>query len=294
MPSFDEFKKKSVVFSNLKPVGSSTELVIPSLFLGQPVDKIRSNLDGDPAIHLTGGHQWQAFDPQATIFADAHRLHWTTGVVGWFNPYCRILAGTLDSCFWRMGDGEFEGPRSTRSSLENAVSPLLNLAWIVQGKPRFLQRIHAADLAAITPEAKALILDKDIRFVFIHLPIPHLPGIYDRHTETLQPKGSYIDNLALSDRVLGELMASLNATTLASKTTVIVCSDHSWRVPLWRAKPLWTAEEEQASHGRFDPRPVLMIHKPEQQTEQDVTTPFAEIRIHDIIEHLLRGEENAF
>jgi hypothetical protein len=291
MPSFEKFKKKSVVFSDLRPVGSSTELVIPSLFLGKPIDGIRSSLDGDPAIHLKGGDQWQAFDPQATLFADGHRLNWTTGVVGWFNPYCRILAATLDSCFWRMGDGEFEGPRSTRSSLENAVSPLLNLAWIMEGKSRFLQRIHAADLAAITPEAKALILDENIRFVFIHLPIPHPPGIYDRHTEALQPAGSYIDNLALSDRVLGELMATLNTTTSASKTTVIVCSDHSWRVPLWRGKALWTAEEEQASHGRLDPRPMLMIHMPGQQTERDITKPFEEIRLHEIIEHLLRGED---
>ena len=33
-----------------------------------------------------------------------------------------------------------------------------------------------------------------------------------------------------------------------------------------------------------------MIHLPGQQTEQDVTTPFEEIRLHDILEHLLRGE----
>ncbi len=110
----------------------------------------------------------------------------------------------------------------------------------------------------------------------------------------MRASGTYIDNLALADRVLGELMETLNATPSAAKTTVIVCSDHSWRVPLWRSTAAWTKEDEAASHGRFDPRPVLMIHFPGQQAEHDVTTPFDEIRIHEIIEHLLRGQEPGF
>ena len=58
--------------------------------------------------------------------------------------------------------------------------------------------------------------------------------------------------------------------------------------------PIWTKEDETASQGRFDPRPVLMIHFPGQQTEQDVTAPFDEIRIHEIIESLLRGQAARF
>ncbi len=106
--------------------------------------------------------------------------------------------------------------------------------------------------------------------------------------------GTYIDNLALADRSLAELMRTLDGTAMAAKTTVIVCSDHSWRVPMWRSTPHWTKEDEAASHGRFDPRPVLMIHFPGQQAEQDVAAPFDEIRIHEIIEPLLRGQEPVF
>lgn len=294
MPTFDRFKSKSVVFSDLKPVGYNTDLVIPAFLLGKRIDSIRSSFDGKPTFQLGGSKQWQAFDAHATIFADAQRLGWTTGVVGWFNPYCRILSGTLDYCFWRMGDGELKGPISTKSSIENALSPIQNNVWEMQGKPDFPQRIHAEDLAAIMPAATALIRDQNIRFVFIHLPVPHPPGIYDRRTGNLRDGGTYIDNLALSDRVLGELMRSLNATTLAAKTTVIVCSDHSWRLPIWRPKAEWTKEEEVASRGYFDTRPVLMIHFPGQESEKLVAAPFDAIRIHEIIEHMLRGEEPGF
>jgi hypothetical protein len=291
MPSFNEFRSQSVVFSNLNPVGINTDLVIPGLFLGQPVDKIRSSLDGLPMLQFAGDKQWQPFDARATLFAEAQRQGWTTGVVGWFNPYCRILAGTLDYCFWRMGDGELDGPLSTKSSLLNAMSPIQNLIGWVEGKPSFLRQVHQADMAAIMSAATALIRDQSIRFVFLHLPVPHPPGIYDRRTGTVRGSGTYLDNLALSDRVMGELMSSVNATPLAAKTTVIVCSDHSWRLSVWRPTDQWTKEEEVASRGRFDPRPVLMIHLPGQQAGHQVSEPFDEIRIHDIIERMLRGQD---
>jgi len=294
MPHFDEFRSKSVVFSDLKPAGNATDLVIPSFFLGKPVSKIRSDLEGKPMLRLAGGTQWQAFDAHATLFSDAQRLGWRTGVVGWYNPYCRILTGTLDSCFWRMGDGEFRGPVSTQSTLENAISPIREVARWLARKPGFTQQIHAEDLAAITQAATDLIRNPNISFLFIHLPIPHQPGIYDRRTGTFGSSGTYIDNLALSDRVLGELMKSVNATPLASKTTVIICSDHSWRLSIWRAMPYWTKEDEAASRGRFDPRPVLMIHFPGQEEAREVTAPFDSIRIHEIIEHLLRGQQPGF
>ena len=291
MPSFDEFRSQSVVFSNLKPVGVNTDLVIPGLFLGKPVAKIRSGLNGMPALQLAGNQRWQPFDAQATLFAEAQRQGWTTGVVGWFNPYCRILAGTLDYCFWRMADGELDGPLSTRSSLQNAMSPIQNMIGWVEGKPSFLRQVHEADLAAIMPAATALIRDQNIRFAFIHLPVPHPPGIYDRRTGTLRGGGTYIDNLALSDRVLGELMSSINATPQAGKTTVIVCSDHSWRLSIWQGVGLWSKEEEMATGGRFDPRPVLMVRFPGQQTGQEVSEPFDEIRIHEIVARMLRGQD---
>jgi hypothetical protein len=281
MPVFDQFRSESVVFSDLKPAGYYTDRVIPSFFLGKPVDNIRSTLDGEPQVKLAGSRRWQPFDAQATLFSDAQRLGWTTGVVGWYNPYCRILAGTLNYCFWRMGDGQSDGALPDHSVWQNAMAPLVELGRNWSHEPGFAQQRHMQDHAAIMPQAEALIRDQSIKFVFIHLPQPHPPGVY-------------IDNLALADRSLGELLKTLAGTATAAKATVIVCSDHSWRVPMWRSTPIWTKQDEAASHGRFDPRPVLMIHFPGQQTEQDVVRPYDEIRIHEMIETLLRGQQPHF
>ena len=281
LPAFDRFRSESVVFTDLKPAGYYTERVIPSFFLGKSVDNIRSTLDGEPQVKLAGSQRWQAFDAHATLFSDAQRLGWTTGVVGWYNPYCRILAGTLNYCFWRMGDGQSDGALPDHSVWQNAMAPLVELGRDLNHEPGFAQQRHTQDHAAIMPQAEALIRDQSIQFVFIHLPQPHPPGVY-------------IDNLALADKSLAELLKTLAATSMAAKATVIVCSDHSWRVPMWRSTSVWTKEDEAASHGRFDPRPVLMIHFPGQQTEQDVTRPYDEIRIHEMIEILLRGQQPHF
>ncbi len=281
MPAFDKFKSESVVFSDLKPAGYYTDRVIPSFFLGTPVDNIRSTLDGEPQVKLAGSRRWQAFDARKTLFSDAQRLGWTTGVVGWYNPYCRILAGTLNYCFWRMGDGQSDGALPDQSAWQNAMAPLVEIRREWNHEPGFPEQRHKQDHAAIMPQAEALIRDQSIRFVFIHLSLPHPPGVY-------------VDNLAIADKSLGELLMTLAGTATAAKATVIVCSDHSWRVPMWRSTSGWTKEDEAASHGRFDPRPVLMIHFPGQQTEQDVVRPYDEIRIHEIIETLLRGQQPHF
>ena len=191
-----------------------------------------------------------------------------------------------------MGDGQSDGALPDQSVWQNAMAPLAESGRRWNHEPVFAQQRHMQDQGVIVPQAEALISDQSINFVFIHLPVPHPPGAYDR---THQGRtGSYIDNLALADKALEELLTTLAGTSTGKKATVIVCSDHSWRVPMWRSTPLWTREDEAASHGRFDPRPVLMVHFPGQQTEQDVTRPFDEIRIHEMIETLLRGQQPHF
>ncbi len=290
MPAFDSFKSKSILFSDLGPAGYYTDRVIPSFFLGAQVDNIRSNLDGDPIINISGT-RWRPFDARATIFADAKRLGWTTGVVGWYNPYCRILAGTLDYCYWRMGDGQTDGALPELSAWRNALVPVEGALREFRHEASFAQAKHSDDLAAILPQAEGLFARRRHPLRICSSSVPHPPGIYDRRTGQDGSPGSYIDNLALADKLLGEFMSTLDATSSASKTTIIVSSDHSWRVPMWRISGSWTREDEAASRGRFDPRPVLMIHSPGQQQSRVVTEPFASIRVHDMLERLLRGEQ---
>jgi hypothetical protein len=149
--------------------------------------------------------------------------------------------------------------------------------------------LHADEYSDLMRWSHELIVDGKIGFVFLHLPLPHPGGFYDRKTGQIGVHGSYLDNLALTDRTLGQLMEWIGQTPLASQTTVIVCSDHSWRVPLWSRTSAWTKEDEKAAGGRFDPRPVLMVHFPGETAPAVIGEPFAAIREHDLVQSLLRG-----
>jgi membrane-anchored protein YejM (alkaline phosphatase superfamily) len=124
----------------------------------------------------------------------------------------------------------------------------------------------------------------------LHLPVPHSPGIYNRGRHTLVAGGNYIDNLALSDVTLGTLMKVIQSTPDASQTSVIVSSDHSWRVDDWKKLSDWTAEEAHLSGGRFDTRPVLMVRLPGSQDGQVVSQPASAMILHPILEAMLRGQ----
>jgi hypothetical protein len=285
MPAFDQLRSESFLFQDLRPAASYTDVALPALFLGKGVDGIKSDLDGRAILKLSGQNRWSVFDPQATVFGEAQRNRWASGVVGWWNPYCRILPNTLDSCYWTTE--ETNGIFSTENSvLENAAAPFLSK--LGSNSPTVEEK-HEASTRAIMEQAQALIANEKIQFLFIHLPIPHPPGIYDRTTGKLRGAGTYIDNLALADRSLGELMNSLNATASAEKTILILSSDHSWRVPMWKSNAGWSAEEEAASHGTFDPRPMLMIHFPQQSREVAIGQPFDQIALHGIIVSMLQG-----
>ena len=142
----------------------------------------------------------------------------------------------------------------------------------------------------VMTQSASLLRDQRIRFVMLHLPVPHTPGIYDRGRRTLDAGGNYIDNLALSDVTLGTLIKVIRSTPDASQTSVIVSSDHSWRVDDWKKLSDWTAEEARLSGERFDTRPVLMVHLPGSEEGQVVSQPVSAMIVHPILKAVLRGE----
>jgi hypothetical protein len=146
LPNFDRLHTGSVLFSNLKPAGFYTERIIPSLFLGRRIDQIRSTVYGDLWYKDETQNRWLAYDPNITLFALAQRNGWSSGVDGWFNPYCRILASVLNVCFWEPSADlptEAYGASEEKSILANAaVLPNMFLAKLTnrktaQKKPRY-------------------------------------------------------------------------------------------------------------------------------------------------------------
>jgi hypothetical protein len=296
LPNFDQVRAESVSFGNLKPAGFYTSLIIPSLFLGRHINQVRGTIDGELLYKDDPQSSWLAYDPNATLFGIAQRSGWNTGADGWFNPYCRILAPVVNVCSWAnvMLPIEEYGASENKSVLTNAaVVPDGIVDDLIHHNHRTKQRAaHIQEYRYIMAHAQALIDDSQVRFVFLHLPVPHPPGIYDRKNHMLLSEGTYLDNLVLADDTLGVLLQEIRATPSASQTTVIISSDHSWRTALWKRSAFWSDEDERVSGGGFDDRPVLLIHFPGQKSGIDINTALPELLEHDLIAAMMLGKIN--
>jgi arylsulfatase A-like enzyme len=95
------------------------------------------------------------------------------------------------------------------------------------------RRNHRALHAALMRAAREYVADPSLGLVLIHLPVPHEPAIYDREAGDLTllnfHQSWYQDNLALADRALGELRATMEQAGAWESSTVLVTSDHSLR-----------------------------------------------------------------
>lgn len=296
LPNFNHIRSESVSFSHLKPAGFFTDHIIPSLFSGHPINEIRSTVDGDLWYKGETQKRWVAYDPNDTLFGLAQRNGWSSGVDGWYNPYCHILDSVLNVCSWEpffgMTTFEANGASEENSVLGNAAAmPNVILAKLTKRSAN-PSVPHLKAYRNVLTNAQALIQNDQINFVFLHFPVPHPPGIYDRQTHLLRSSGTYLDNLVLADDTLGVLLQEINNTPSASRTTVIISSDHSWRISLYRDHEDWTSEEERASGGHFDDRPVLLVHFPGQNSGSEVSSALPEMLEHDIIAGMLQGKIN--
>jgi hypothetical protein len=297
LPNFDALAESSVVFSNLQPAGDSTEKVIPGLLLGKPLAAMRLSDDGSLAYRTAAHRPWQQFDQRDTIFAQAQALGWTTGVAGWFNPYCRLMPDVLDRCFWQFSEpvsGDLSRYlSSTQPTSQNvlAMMPLRHMLSTLLHRPfGGGASPHRRDYTAVMAQAADLVRDPRIRFIFIHLNVPHPAGIYDRTHQSMSDTGTYLDNLVLADRSLATLRNEIQATPAAANTALIVSSDHSWRTYLWKGSSAWSREDEQATHGRFDPRPVLIVHLPASDERKIISAPISLMFVHTLLESMLHGQ----
>ena len=296
LPVFDALRAQSTLFTNTQPAGERTTKVLPSLLTGRLVDGIRYTFRNRLWVHYADGFGRQLIDGANSVFGDAVQNGWRTAAVGWYNPYCSLYAPDIQNCYWTDHDMQ-DGPMSQSASLaENIASPFHQLAVELISPARADRDLCAFDInlrrqtqSDLQQHSLQILRADQADFVFIHLSIPHSPNTWSRAQNgfTNQCGSSYLDNLALTDRVLGQLLATLQASPRWGQTTLIVQGDHGWRTALWRGLPAWTQEDEVASRGIFDPRPALLIHMPRQSQPQTVSTPWPLIQVHSVVEQVL-------
>jgi hypothetical protein len=299
LPNLDALRAQSTLFTNVQPVGYKTVKIIPSLFSGRTVDDFHYSVKNRFWVHDLGLSGWRRLTGSGTLFADAQHQGWRTAVVGWYNPYCTIYADALDQCYWSNLD-RFDGPMAPHASfLSNVYTPFHQMLREIRSPAKADRNLCTFDVRQrlkthldLRQHALDLLHTDQADLIFLHLGIPHSPNIWSRIADnyTQACDSSYLDNLALVDRALGEIMAQLQSSPRWKDTTVIVQGDHSWRTEIWNGLPAWTDEDDAASRGIFDPRPALILHQPTQTTPQSIATPWPLLQLHQVLDQILQGQ----
>jgi hypothetical protein len=302
LPNLDRLRRESTLYTEMTPIAYRTTRAIPSLLLGRAVTDVAYTAENRYLIQIEDSSQWKPFDVNASLFGMARQHGLTTSIVGWYVAYCPVFAAVATECYWSNDDAQDRGPTSLDASFwENVWFPLRILveqavwpgrawadvaAWNAEG--------HIASVKDVSRHALATLAASQADIVYLHLPAPHPPAFWDRRAASFAVGGSYLDSLDYSDRLLGRILDLLEAQPRWGATTLIVQGDHSWRTGMWRPLPGWSAEDERASQGgQWDPRPVLMIHAPGQQTAETVAAPTSLMYVHDFVAAEIEGSWEA-
>ena len=305
LPTLDSFAQQSTVFTQVVPAGTHTEAILPALISGVPDDRVRSSSDGQhlylhvPASPAAAAH-WQPFHPEQTVFAEARSLGYRPAIVGWYNPYCRLLSSQLSSCAWANKTIRTYPGSTIRDNLFYSMFRLLPKISSLLFPHHFRSydqtidsQQHIDDYKQLYSAADKTLADPSLDFVFLHMPIPHPFGIYDRRAGVLTTGPStYIDNLALVDKYLAHLRQTLQQQHEWDDATILIMGDHSWRTQLiWESEPDWSAEEQRASHGgKFDDRPFFALKLPHQQTPASISSTVHALDTSSLLSTLLRHQ----
>jgi hypothetical protein len=302
LPALDELAAHSTLFTHTMAVADSTEIVIPSLITGTQFNRISASAAGQPVLRNVATGQWQVFDPHQTVFQDALDKGYSTAIAGWFNPYCRILAPVVDRCFWashffHIGQGLYADQSFTKNLFVPANRLWHEALSLVPGHSHgdpdeiVTAQYHIDDYQDLRAQADDLIADSSVDFLYLHLPVPHPEGIYDRRTGQLSTSSdaSYIDNLALADKYVAHIHNVLIQRGEWDSSAFVLMGDHSWRTRLVRPEQeRWTREDEAASDGgKFEDRPVYLVKLPNQREPVRIDDRFGAVRTRALLNALM-------
>lgn len=226
LDEMDRLRREGFFATDVQPTSTiGTNLAIPSLLTGTLVDSVVRENAGSTRVRYKG-EVFHDLARSETLFDDAAALRAPSEVVGGQLPYCRWrLAAFTRRCTWLPMSGVLDGPLPLGEAVARQLRAFAGPIAVRDSRIRALQYLTNVGLRASADEAN--------RLVFIHLLVPHWPYIWDRERQTFTRtrfrKHGYFDNLALADRILGQLRDSVAKSGVGDRTIFVVTADHGFR-----------------------------------------------------------------
>lgn len=221
LPELDRFRRESVYSVNAFAPGHMTRISVPSYISGKLIPFEYDVTAEDYSGAYWSTHPTFAKQMESSLFSAARKEGSRVAVAGWHLPYCRLYGAALDYCFF-LGASDYD----YRSN------PLSNLHSVFNRTFHLRDRNNSELYARLLRRAKELVADPQYQLVFIHFPIPHLPGIADENGKLLPivPQESreehYLNNMKLVDKTVRDIRITMDQHGRWDSDNVIITSDH--------------------------------------------------------------------
>lgn len=309
LPELDRFRAESLSAAQAFPPARYTSYSVPALLTGRLFEAASPEAPDVLRLIPRGGGQPVTWTSLGSIFFDVRKMGLDTRVTGWYHPYCREFGRDLVECTSEQSvvGRDTQEAYAESLGLAGAMKFVLLQRWeeILIGLR--IERFRASDelprlYAQKQQQTQYLAIrqrsiDTMRRFrsglYYIHWPIPHLPGQYDRRRSgfDITPESSYLDNLALVDRTLGELRAAMRREGTWDSTTVLITSDHGYR---WEeggpGTPGFTQEMNDAVGAAKSLTVPVLIRFAGHREALSYSQAFNSVLLHDLVLGVLRGQ----
>jgi len=287
LPELDRIRNQAIYASNAFPPAGWTMLSLPSLINGKLVSDAKPAGANELMITYPGPGGPVPWSTQTTVFSRARDAGFNTALVGWVHPYCRVLGNSLTFCSQNFAQAS-EQDSTLPVLLVDGFRGMVGTFPIAWRLPVFesvhLQRQEM--YLRMLQDTKKVAVDPAFGLLFIHWPVPHSPFIYSRSRNdfALDGSGTYLDNLVLADRTLGDLRRTMESAGTWEDTTVLISSDHGLKAYIEDLLPAW------GGRRRTDHRVPFLMKLPHQRQAIAYDAPFNTVVSCDLVLALLRGE----
>jgi Sulfatase len=312
LPETDSLRTTTFFGSRVYPAGDLTDFSIPALLTGRPVENALPRGKGDLDVYFSDGKAPVSFKDSPTIFDSLRKKDLRAAILGWHHPYAELFGDKVAYCHWetcpltadkfpenRPGDPGLAAAMFYHWDHAAAMPVPLRLVGLDQ-RYNFWQTYDWQVNRKLTVERVRRLLDdtfrvlerSDIDFMFVHLPLPHPPGIFDRKRDvfTIDPPSNYFDNLRLVDIVVGQMLHRIDRQPNGIPTAVVLSSDHPYRTRLWGN--VGVVSPEARKYLGTAPRTWIpfFLKLPGQRSGLVYNKPFNAVLSRELVEQVIGGK----
>jgi hypothetical protein len=225
--------ERSFFFERAESPGIRTSRVVSKLlFPGEQRWQLEIGAD---ATYWRRGEERRRTRDAASVFRPFTERGWNTALLGFYLPYRRMLGEPLDAVrsYPHAPRGDGFGERMAESAL--ASFGFLPERW---RRERYSRHWHELNVRTRRDALRVLAEWPRDTFLFVHWPLPHPPFVLESDGSYRGPftihrregeEADYLRHLLHLDRVVGEIVATLERSGRLDAALLVLSSDHGWQ-----------------------------------------------------------------